>query len=231
MHSVLDIDHSLRIQEMIQYVDQRWSFRLLQQVYFTKAHISLMFGYIWSYNNYCMFYFMRFPLPAWQLRQQSPWWRYCSFSTHVLCRRRVRFLYSSLDHWDAGSSAAWHTSPKRNAATNTWIIKVRGRKRGGRTGREREKEKESFALFLFIHSIQTHPLKLSRRTVKRMVHLHRKPCVSNLWLNLNHLIWTSVVGKPLREPSSQSELEAKQPCVCRMQSYTLTACSATGKQT
>lgn len=98
-------------------------------------------------------------------------------------------------------------------------------------GRQSTKEKKSFALFLYIHSIQIHPLKLIRwRTVKRISYLHRKPCVSNLWLNLNHLIWTSAVGKQLKEPSSRSELEAKQPCVCRMQSYTLTACSATGKQ-
>lgn len=94
---------------------------------FQKAQISLEFSDIWSYDNYSMFHFIWFSLPAWQLRQQSPWWRYCSFSTHVLCCLTVRFLYSSLDHWDAGSSAAWHTSPMRNAATNIWIFRVGGK--------------------------------------------------------------------------------------------------------
>lgn len=81
-----------------------------------------------------------------------------------------------------------------------------------RSGRERGGgEDKGFALFLCIHSIKTHPLKLIRwRTVKRRVYLHREPCVSNLRLNLNHLIWASAVGTQLREPSSRSELEAKE---------------------
>lgn len=54
-----------------------------------------------------------------------------------------------------------------------------------------------------------------RKWTARRVYIHRKPCVSNLWLNLNHLIWTSAVGKQLRDPSSYSELEAKQLRVCR----------------
>lgn len=185
-----------------------------------QAHIPFMCR--------CLFYLMRFSLPAWQLRQQNPWWGYCSFSTHVLCCRRVRFLYSSLDHWADGSSAAWQTKQKTSAATNTWTIEIREREREA----DMEGKEKSFALFLCIHSIQTHPLKPIRwRTVKRRVYLHRKPCVSNLRFNLNHLIWTSAVGKQLREPTSRSELEAKQACVCRMRSYTLTARCATGNQT
>lgn len=198
-----------------------------------QAHIDHMLGCNWSCNGYCLFYLTWFSLPAWQLRQQSPWWRYCSFSIHALCRWRVRFLYSSLDHWDAGSSAAWQTSPTRSAATSTWITMVRRENREADGERKtRGKKDKSFALFWCIHSIQTLPVTLIRwRTLKRRVYLHRKPCVSNLRLNVNHLIWTSAVGKQLRESSSRSELEAKQRCVCRMQSYTLTARSATGNQT
>lgn len=60
----------------------------------------------------------------------------------------------------------------------------------------------------------------TRNRTARRVYIHRKPCVSNLWLNLNHLIWTSAVGKQLRELSSYLEVEAKQLHVCWKQEFT-----------
>lgn len=92
--------------------------------------------------------------PAWQLRQQSPWWRYCSFSTQVRCRFRVWFRTSSPNHWAAGTvSAAWPRGQIDINATSTCI-------------RERDKNKRR-ALFTVLTATRlTHSVSSDERTVK-----------------------------------------------------------------
>lgn len=119
-----------------------------------------------------------------------------------------RWTTATLEHPLRDKPARWRAPPP--TPESSWGV---GREADVRGGEKRTKALHYFfCVCVCVRGIQTklNPLKLIRwRTVKRRVYLHRKPCVSNLRLNLNHLIWTSAVGKQLKEPSSWSELGAK----------------------